>query len=284
MKRWPHLLHHLEIDPQWKDESDPHPLDFRTATRCCFDHSGAASGSASAALCTASKWQCWVLAHHTAPSSMPTRLPCLLRDDWFWISPLRLSPDSQSGSTKKCGKPLLALHDPCRSCWPPLSQESSSSSRSHDLRWRWCHHSTWTKMHCERTKPACLDTSVLAGVNRAWPIHTSGHHLVAGVAPKPTLTGHGSRRVEAKLLPGQVAHVFPHSALDSQDGRGRFVVYWSPDQSLKHREVHIVHPAKKQDGNHEPESLHVLRRWIDHNKMTVHYSAFFCDRKRRSQK
>ena len=26
----------------------------------------------------------------------------------------------------------------------------------------------------------------------------------------------------------------------------------------------------KQDGNHEPESLHVLRRWIDHNKMTVH--------------
>ena len=26
----------------------------------------------------------------------------------------------------------------------------------------------------------------------------------------------------------------------------------------------------KPDGNHEPESLHVLRRWIDHNKMTVH--------------
>ena len=42
--------------------------------------------------------------------------------------------------------------------------------------------------------------------------------------------------------------------------------------------------AAKQDGNHEPESIHVLRRWIDHNKMTVHYSAFFCDRKRRSQK
>ena len=38
----------------------------------------------------------------------------------------------------------------------------------------------------------------------------------------------------------------------------------------------------KQDGNHEPESF-VLRRWIDHNKMTVHLSVFFCDRKRRSQ-
>ena len=30
------------------------------------------------------------------------------------------------------------------------------------------------------------------------------------------------------------------------------------------------HFFAKQDGNHEPESLHVLRRWIDHNKMTVH--------------
>ena len=34
--------------------------------------------------------------------------------------------------------------------------------------------------------------------------------------------------------------------------------------------THKNHAKKKQDGNHEPESLHVLRRWIDHNKMTVH--------------
>ena len=26
---------------------------------------------------------------------------------------------------------------------------------------------------------------------------------------------------------------------------------------------------QKQNGNHEPESLYVLRRWIDHNKMTA---------------
>jgi hypothetical protein len=64
------------------------------------------------------------------------------------------------------------------------------------------------------------------------------------VALEPRLSGHGSKPVEAKLLPGQVAHVLPHSALHSQNGRGRFVVDWSPDQSLKHREVHIVHPAK----------------------------------------
>ena len=34
--------------------------------------------------------------------------------------------------------------------------------------------------------------------------------------------------------------------------------------------IQMKMPPLKQDGNHEPESLHVLRRWIDHNKMTVH--------------